>query len=94
MKINAYESCKWYTVINDNGKIRITTKENIDAMDRTIILPKKLIMFILINDLPSPLTFSLLTPKEEVWWLIDAICYSPDMKEWFLTLKNLVYLTR
>lgn len=94
MNLNPYESCWWFTIVNDHWVIKIITKQDLEPMDWTVMLPKKLILFILSQDLPSPLKFTLLTQKEEIWGLIDAICYSPDMKEGFLTLKNLYYLTK
>lgn len=78
-----------FTVVFDHGKIKVITKEKFDIWDWTIMLPKTLIQFILSNDLPSPLEISVLLLDEEVWWIVDAICYSPDEKVGFLTLKNL-----
>ena len=94
MGINPYMSVNGYTIVYDHGKIRIITKDKIDVWDWTILLPKTLIQFILDQQLPSPLEVSVLLTNEEVWGLIDAICYSPDEKVGFLTLKNLRYLSK
>lgn len=87
-------SAGWFTVVFDHWKIRLITKEKIDIWDWTIMLPKSLIQFILSNDLASPLKISVLLLDEEVWWIVDAICYSPDEKVGFLTLKNLYYISK
>lgn len=94
MGINPYMSVNGYTVVYDRWKIRIITKDKIDVWDWTILLPKTLIQFILEQQLPSPLEVSVLLTNEEVWGLIDAICYSPDEKTGFLTLKQLRYLSK
>jgi hypothetical protein len=44
--------------------------------------------------LPSPLPIVITTTVNEVWGVVDAICYSPDIKIGFLTLKNLYYITK
>lgn len=92
--MNPYKSVAGFTVVYQSGKIKVITKEKVDVWDWTILLPKTLIQFILEQQLPSPLEMSVLSPSEEVWWLIDAICYSPDEKIWFLTLKNLYYISK
>lgn len=94
MGINPYMSVNGYTVVYDRWKIRIITKEKLDVWDWTILLPKTLIQFILDQQLPSPLEVSVLLTNEEVWGLIDAICYSPDEKVGFLTCKALHYLSK
>ncbi len=65
-----------------------------DVRDWVVYLPKWLIQFILEQDLPSPLKASVLSDNEEVGCVIDAICFSPDEKTGFLTLKNLYYITK
>lgn len=92
--MNPYKSVAGYTVVYQAGKIKIITKEKIDVWDWTILLPKTLIQFILEQQLPSPLEMSVLLSNEEVWGFIDAICYSPDEKIGFLTLKNLYYISK
>lgn len=89
-----YKNKNWYTIIFSRDTVRIITKDKIDIMERLLYLPKELIIFILEQRLPSPLKVSLLVSNEEVWWLIDAICYSPDEEIGFLTLKELHYLSR
>ena len=81
-------SVNGYTIVFDHWKVKIITKEKIDIRDWTVMLPKSLIQ------LPSPLEVSVLLLNEEVWGLIDAICYSPDEKIGFLTLKGLRYLSK
>ena len=92
--MNPYKSVGGYTVVYNHWAIKIITKESIDVMDGTILLPKSLITFILEQDLPAPLEASILSLNEEVGCLIDAICYSPDEKTGFLTLKNMYYITK
>lgn len=94
MGINPYKSVNGYTVVYDHWTIKIITKDKIDVMEWVIFLPKSLIQFILECDLPSPLKASVLLLNEEVGCNIDAICFSPDEKRGFLTLKNLYYMTR
>lgn len=94
MWINPYLSTNGYTVVFDHWKVKIITKDKIDIWEWVIKLPKTLIQFILEQQLPSPLEVSVLLTSEEVWWLIDAICYSPDEKIGFLTLKNLYYISK
>lgn len=94
MWINPYMSVNGYTIVFDHWKVKIITKEKIDIWDWTVMLPKSLIQFILNQQLPSPLEVSVLLLNEEVWGLIDAICYSPDEKIGFLTLKGLRYLSK
>lgn len=94
-RINKYESSNWYSVIYSNKDIKIVTKEKIDLEDDFIYLPKKLIKFILdLENLPSPLQFTLVTIDEEIWWLVDMIWYSPDLQQGILFLKNIYYITR
>lgn len=93
-KINPYMSAGWFTVVFDHWKVRVITKEKFDIWDWTIMLPKSLIQFILSNDLASPLKISVLLLDEEVGGIVDAICYSPDEKVGFLTLKNLYYISK
>lgn len=94
-RINKYESSNWYSVIYSNKDIKIVTKEKIDLEDDFIYLPKKLIKFILdLENLPSPLQFTLVTINEEIWWLVDMIWYSPDLQQGILFLKNIYYITR
>lgn len=94
-RINKYESSNWYSVIYNNKDIKIVTKEKIDLEDDFIYLPKKLIKFILeLENLPSPLQFTLVTIDEEVWWLVDMIWYSPDLQQGILFLKDIYYITR
>lgn len=93
--IKPYVSCDWYTAIMEYDKVRLVTRSNIDVMEeKTFYLPKKVIQFIIQQTLPSPLPVIITTTQSEVGWLIDAICYSPDLKIGFLTLKNLYYLTK
>jgi hypothetical protein len=92
--MNPYKSARWYTVVYNKWKISIITKDKIDVMDWVIFLPLELIQFILSLPIPSPLEVSVLLTDEEIWGLIDAICYSPDEQRWFLTLKNLFYISR
>ena len=94
MWINPYKSVNGYTVVYNHWAIKIITKDKIDVMEWVVYLPKLLIQFILENDLPSPLKASVLSLNEEVGCLIDAICFSPDEKIGFLTLKNLYYITK
>ncbi len=94
-RINKYESSNWYSVIYSNKDIKIVTKEKIDLEDDFIYLPKKLIKFILdLENLPSPLQFTLVTIDEEIWWLVDMVWYSPDLQQGILFLKNIYYITR
>lgn len=93
--MNKYESSQWYSVVYTNATISIITKENVDVLEDFIYLPKKLIKFILdLENLPSPLTFTLTTLTQEVWWLIDMIWYSPDLQQGILFLKNIYYITK
>ena len=93
--IKPYISCDWYTAIIEYDKVRIITRENIDVMEeRVFYLPKKITTFIMQQALPSPLPIVITTTQMEVGWVVDAICYSPDMKIGFLTLKNLYYITK
>ena len=94
MGINPYKSVNGYTVVYNHWTIKIITKDKIDVMEWVVYLPKSLIQFILEQDIPSPLKASVLSLNEEVWCLIDAICFSPDEKIGFLTLKNLYYITK
>lgn len=94
MGISPYKSVNGYTVVYNHWTIKIITKDKIDVMEWVVYLPKLLIQFILENDLPSPLKASVLSLNEEVGCLIDAICFSPDEKIGFLTLKNLYYITK
>ena len=93
--IKPYISCDWYTAIIEYNKVRIVTKENIDVMEEKVFyLPKKVTTFIMSQALPSPLPIVITTTVNEVWGVVDAICYSPDIKIGFLTLKNLYYITK
>ena len=83
-----------YTVVYDHWAIKIITKEKIDVMEWVVFLPKTLIQFILEFDLSSPLKASVLSLNDEVGCDIDAVCFSPDEKRGFLTLKNLYYITK
>lgn len=94
MGINPYKSINGYTVVYDRWTIKIITRDNLDAMEWVVYLPKWLIQFILEQDLPSPLKASVLSTNEEVWCVVDAVCFSPDEKTGFLTLKNLYYITK
>lgn len=94
MWINPYKSINGCSVVYDRWTIKIIIKEKIDVWDWVVYLPKWLIQFILEQDLPSPLKASVLSVNEEVGCLIDAICFSPDEKIGFLTLKNLYYITK
>lgn len=94
MWINPYKSINGCSVVYDRWTIKIIVKEKIDVWDWVVYLPKWLIQFILEQDLPSPLKASVLSVNEEVGCLIDAICFSPDEKIGFLTLKNLYYITK
>ena len=92
--INPYMSAGWFTIVFDHWKIKIITKEKIDIWEWVIMLPKSLVQFILSQSLPSPLEITILSLNDEVWGLIDAIGFSPDEKSWFLTCKNLYYITK
>lgn len=92
--MNPYKSVNGFTVVYNHWTIKIITKEKLDLMDGTIILPKTLIQFILDNELPSPLKATVLSLNEEIGCLVDAICFSPDEKAGFLTLKNMYYITK
>ena len=93
--MNKYESSQWYSVVYTNATIKIITKENVDVLEDFIYLPKKLIRFILeLENLPSPLPFTLTTLTQEVWWLIDMIWYSPDLQTGILFLKDIYYITK
>jgi len=92
--MNPYKSVWGYTVVYNHWAIKIITKEKIDVMDGTILLPKSLIAFILDQDLLAPLKATILSLNEEVGCVIDAICFSPDEKTGFLTLKNMYYITK
>ena len=94
MGINPYKSVNGYTVVYNRWTIKIITKDILDVMEWVVYLPKSLIQFILEFDLTSPLKATVLSLNEEVGCLIDAICYSPDEKTGFLTLKNMYYITR
>lgn len=94
MGINPYKSVNGYTVVYNHWTIKIITKDKLDVMEGVIYLPKSLVIFILEQDLPSPLKASVLSLNEEVWCNVDAICFSPDEKTGFLTLKNLYYITK
>lgn len=93
-KINPYMSAGWFTVVFDHWKIKVITKERLDIWDGIIMIPKSLVQFILSQSLPSPLEINVLLLDEEVWWIIDAIGFSPDERQWFLTCKNLYYITK
>lgn len=94
-KINKYESSNWYSVIYDSKEIKIVTKEDINLDEDFMYLPKKLIRFILeLENLPSPLPFTLVTLSQEMWWLVDMIWYSPDEKQGILFLKEVYFITR
>lgn len=92
--MNPYITVDGYTVVYNHWTIKIITKDKIDVWDWTIILPKQIIQFVLDNQLPSPLPITVLSLTEEVWWLIDAICYSPDENTGFFALKNLYYINK
>lgn len=94
MGISPYKSVNGYTVVYNHWTIKIITRDKLDVMEWVVYLPKTLIQFILDFDLPSPLEASVLSLNEEVWCHIDAICFSPDEKIGFLTLKNLYYITK
>lgn len=94
MGLNPYKSVNGYTVVYNHWTIKIITKDKLDAMEWVVYLPKSLIQFILEFDLTSPLKATVLSLNEEVGCLIDAICYSPDEKTGFLTLKNMYYITK
>lgn len=93
MGINPYKSVNGYTVVYNHWTIKIITKDKLDVMEWVVYLPKLLIQFILEFDLTSPLKATILSLNEEVGCNIDAICYSPDEKIGFLTLKNMYYIT-
>lgn len=93
--MNKYDSSNWYSVVYTNNIIKIITKEDLDVLEDFIYLPKRLIKFILeLENLPSPLPFTLTTINQEVWWLIDMIWYSPDLQQGILFLKELYYITK
>lgn len=92
--ISPYASVNWYSVVNNNWMIKIITKEQIDIMSWILYLPKELIIFILQQNLPSPCKMSILSLKDEAGWLIDAVCYSPDLQQWFITIKNMFYIIK
>lgn len=94
MVICPYKSINGCSVVYNHWTFKIIIKEKIDVWDKIIMLPKSLIQFILEQDLPSPLKASVLSKDEEVGCIIDAICFSPDEKTGFLTLKNLYYITK
>lgn len=94
MGISPYKAVNGYTVVYDHWTIRVITKNKIDIWEWVVYLPKTLIQFILEQDLPSPLEASVVTLNEEVGCNVDAICFSPDEKTGFLTLKNLYYITK
>jgi len=94
-KISKYESSNWYSVIYNNTDIKIVTKEDINLDEDFMYLPKKLISFILeLENLPSPLPFTLVTLDKETWWLVDMIWYSPDEQRGILFFKDVYYITR
>lgn len=94
-KLNLYESSNWYSVIYTNDSIKIVTKDDLDLEEDFMYLPKKLIRFILeLENLPSPLPFTLVTLNQEVWWLVDLVGYSPDEKQGILFLKEIYYITK
>lgn len=93
MGISPYKAVNGYTIVYDHWVIKIITRDKLDVMEWVVYLPKTLIQFILEQDLPSPLKASVVTVNEEVGCEIDAICFSPDEKTGFLTLKNLYYIT-
>lgn len=93
--MNKYESSSWFSIVYSNNTVKIITKEDLDVLEDFIYLPKKLIKFILeLENLPSPLPFTLTTLNQEVWWLIDMIGYSPDLQTGILFLKELYYITK
>lgn len=95
IKINKYDSSNWYSVVYDKTSIKIITREDLDVDEDFMYLPKKLIKFILdLENLPSPLPFTLLTSQREIWWLVDMIGYSPDLQQGILFFKDVYYLTR
>lgn len=94
MGICPYKSINGCSVVYDRGTIKIIIKEKIDVWEWVVYLPKWLIQFILEQDLLSPLKASILSVNEEVGCIVDAICFSPDEKTGFLTLKNLYYITK
>lgn len=94
MELKPYASAKGYTVVYSNGAIKVITDKTSDVMDRVIFLPKALIKFILSFHLPSPLKIEIISHNEDIGGVIDAICFSPDEKRWFLTLKKLYYITK
>lgn len=93
-KMSPYMTVGGYTVVYNSWKFKVITKDKIDIWEWIVKLPKSLIQFILDQQLPSPLEVSVLLLNEEVWWFIDAICYSPDEKVGFLTLKWLYYISK
>lgn len=93
--MNVYESSNWFSIVYTNSTIKIITKEDLDVLEDFIYLPKLLIRFILsLENLPSPLPFTLTTPMQEVWWLVDMIWYSPDEQMGVLFLKDIYYITK
>lgn len=93
--MNKYESSNGFSVVYTNDTIKIITKEDLDVLEDFIYLPKQLIKFILtLENLPSPLPFTLTTQLQEVWWLVDMIWYSPDLKQGILFLKDIYYITK
>lgn len=93
--MNPYIASKGYTVTFAKWMLKIITKDKLDIMEWIVYLPIDIIQFILAQQLPSPLPATvLLYNNEEVWCLVDAICYSPDEQSGFLTLKWLHYLTK
>ena len=94
MGICPYKSINGCSVVYDRWTIKIIIKEKVDVWEWVVYLPKWLIQFILEQDLPSPLKASILSVNEEVGCIVDAICFSPDEKTGFLTIKNLYYITK
>lgn len=89
-----YKSSQWYSVVYDQQKLKVITKNKIDPMDWLLELPKNLILWVINQAIPSPLPITVVTLDEEVRWLVDAFVYSPDEKKRYLTLKNLAYTLR
>ena len=94
MKIQNYNSSQWYSIVYNNEVVKLITKNKIDIMDWVIALPKQLTLWLLEQQIPSPLPIIVTTLEEEVEWLIDAFVFSPDEKKRYLTLKNLHYTVR
>lgn len=85
-----FDSCSWYSVVFNREVLLITTKYKLEQFER-IELPKKLISFILLCKLPSPLPIRIVSYNEDVSWIVYNIGYNPLTTKGYMEVKDIIY---